>query len=145
MSAHCSLFPRGIHHQVISKKRGACFWANVNFHCGLRGNVSTYHLNTDNIASMVGNDAGSKTDAFCQTTTVIRESTVEPQCRICVLFFPPTFTLYFLVPCKTYPCMNTKPPVATVYMTCMREKARFGSTMSTPSAFNAAAKIVSKL
>ncbi|KAN0132460.1 hypothetical protein V8E53_009719 [Lactarius tabidus] len=62
-------FPAAYIIKLYPKKRGARFWANANFHCGLRGNVSTYHLNTDDITSMVGNDAGSKTDAFCQTTT----------------------------------------------------------------------------
>jgi hypothetical protein len=62
-------FPAAYIIKLYPKKRGARFWANDNFHCGLWGNVSTYRLNTDDITSMVGNDAGSKTDTFCQTTT----------------------------------------------------------------------------
>jgi hypothetical protein len=62
-------FPATYIIKLYPKKEGARFWANANFHCGVRGNVSTYRLNTDDITSMVGNDTGSNTDAFCQTTT----------------------------------------------------------------------------
>lgn len=32
--------------------KGACTWSLHGFHSSLRGNVSTYHLNTDDIVSM---------------------------------------------------------------------------------------------
>ncbi len=38
--------------KLYPKKKGACTWASANLHSGLRGNVSTYHLNTDDIAKM---------------------------------------------------------------------------------------------
>lgn len=49
-------FPAAYIVKLYPKKKGARFWANANLHCGLRGNVSTYRLNTDDIVSMIGDD-----------------------------------------------------------------------------------------
>jgi hypothetical protein len=49
-------FPAAYIVKLYPKKKGARFWANASFHCGLRGNVSTYRLNTDDIAAMVGDN-----------------------------------------------------------------------------------------
>ncbi len=38
--------------KLYPKKKGARTWASANLHSGLRGNVSTYRLNTDDIAKM---------------------------------------------------------------------------------------------
>ncbi|KAH9033534.1 hypothetical protein EDB85DRAFT_1851513, partial [Lactarius pseudohatsudake] len=45
-------FPAAYIVKLYPKKKGANFWCSKNLQSGLRGNVSTYRLNTDDIASM---------------------------------------------------------------------------------------------
>ena len=48
-------FPAAYIVKLYPQKKGARSWANgSSLHCGLRGNVSTYPLNTDQISHMVG-------------------------------------------------------------------------------------------
>ncbi|KAH9007948.1 hypothetical protein EDB83DRAFT_2208089, partial [Lactarius deliciosus] len=45
-------FPAAYIIKLFPKKKGACYWASNSLQSGLRGNVSTYRLNTDNIVKM---------------------------------------------------------------------------------------------
>lgn len=47
-----SLFSGCVHRQIVSEKKGAHTWATKGMQSGLRGNVSTYRLNTDDIIKM---------------------------------------------------------------------------------------------
>lgn len=49
-------FPAAYIVKLYPKKKGARFWANAHLHSGLRGNMSTYRLNTNDIVSMVGDN-----------------------------------------------------------------------------------------
>lgn len=49
-------FPAAYIVKLYPKKKGSRFWANTKLHSGLRGNVSTYWLNTDDIIFMVGDN-----------------------------------------------------------------------------------------
>ena len=46
-------FPAAYIVKLYPKKKGAHMWAKKGLHCGLRGNVSTYRLNTNDVSSMV--------------------------------------------------------------------------------------------
>lgn len=46
-------FPAAYIVKLFPKKKGAWFWTDTKLHCSLRGNISMYRLNTDNITSMV--------------------------------------------------------------------------------------------
>jgi hypothetical protein len=45
-------FPAAYIVKLYPKKKGTHYWSTSGMHSGLRGNVSTYCLNTDNIAHM---------------------------------------------------------------------------------------------
>ncbi|KAI9429102.1 hypothetical protein BJY52DRAFT_1133861 [Lactarius psammicola] len=45
-------FPATYIVKLYPKKKGAKSWASTGLHSGIRGNVSTYHLNTDEIAKI---------------------------------------------------------------------------------------------
>ena len=50
-------FPAAYIVKLYPQKKGARSWASPSsLHCGLRGNVSTYPLNTDQISHMVGDE-----------------------------------------------------------------------------------------
>ncbi|KAF8262739.1 hypothetical protein EI94DRAFT_1600947, partial [Lactarius quietus] len=49
-------FPAAYIVKLYPKKKGARHWPAANMQSGLPGNVSTYHLNTNNIAHMVAPD-----------------------------------------------------------------------------------------
>ena len=45
-------FPAAYLVKLYPKKKGACSWPSANMQSGLHGNVSTYRLNTNDIAQM---------------------------------------------------------------------------------------------
>ncbi|KAH8977232.1 hypothetical protein EDB86DRAFT_2774286, partial [Lactarius hatsudake] len=45
-------FPATYTVKLYPKKKGACNWSSAGMQSGLRGNVSTYHLNTNDIAHL---------------------------------------------------------------------------------------------
>ena len=45
-------FPAAYIVKLYPMRKGACFWPSDGFHSGVRGNVSTYRLNTDDIVEM---------------------------------------------------------------------------------------------
>lgn len=47
-------FPAAYIVKLYPKKKGARTWSNVGFHSALQGNVSTYRLNTNDIAKLMG-------------------------------------------------------------------------------------------
>ena len=47
-------FPAAYIIKLCPKKRGAQYWASEGMQSGLRGNVSTYRLNTNDIANLTG-------------------------------------------------------------------------------------------
>jgi hypothetical protein len=47
-------FPAAYIVKLFPKKKGARHWDNSGFHSGLQGNVSTYRLNTEGIAKLIG-------------------------------------------------------------------------------------------
>jgi len=49
-------FPAAFIVKLFPKQKGAKFWPTSGLHSGMRGNVSTYKLNTDDIADMVNTD-----------------------------------------------------------------------------------------
>jgi hypothetical protein len=49
-------FPAAYIVKLYPKKKGAHYWASDGFHHTLRGNVSTYQLNTDQIAHLTSTD-----------------------------------------------------------------------------------------
>jgi hypothetical protein len=72
-------FPAAYIMKLFPKKKGAHFWAGTaGLHSGLQGNVSTYHLNTSDVANMMGN------------------RTMPPPCRILAA----TVGVTFVGPCN---------------------------------------------
>ena len=48
-------FPAAYIVKLYPKRKGARYWARTSLHSGLRGNMSTYHLNTNDIVNMTDN------------------------------------------------------------------------------------------
>ena len=63
-------FPAAYIVKLYPKKKGACYWAVNGHHHGLRGNVSTYCLNTNQITHLASSNVMPPSPTVTVTTTV---------------------------------------------------------------------------